>query len=261
MLFTLQILILKFTFSPGTELHGFYFEERSSSSFLNIPQDFICPLTGQLFEDPVTIETGQTFEQKAIKSWFDQGNKTCPVTGKALEYKLVPSTNLILKRVINSWKSGYCRQLLAFASHVIENSGREEEESETTIFILEQLLTAFSKVEQTHNAKCLISLGGLQYLLQQLESSNMGLKIRLVGLLSCCIEADSGSRNQIARDINKKCLLELLHSKQIKARTNAVSLIIELICLKRCVIIHSSLVLKTSYKSFLSICLNTMMLF
>ncbi|PON83903.1 Coatomer beta subunit [Trema orientale] len=216
--------------SASEELHGF--EERSSPSFLSIPQDFICPLTGQLFKDPVTLETGQTFEQKAIKAWFDQGNKTCPVTGKALECKVVPFTNLILKRVIDSWKSEHRRQLLSFASHEIENS-KTKEESETTIFILEQLLIAFGKEERINNAKHLISLGGLQFLLQRLESGNLEIKTRLVGLLSCCIEADSGSRNQIARDIDKKCLLELLHSKQIKARTNAVSLIIELLCLKR----------------------------
>ncbi|PON48812.1 Coatomer beta subunit [Parasponia andersonii] len=218
--------------SASEELHGVYFEERSSPSFWSIPQDFICPLTGQLFEEPVTLETGQTCEQKAIKAWFDQGNKTCPVTGKALECKLVPFTNLILKRVIDSWKSEHRRQLLSFASHAIENS-KTEEESETTIFILEQLLIAFGKEERINNAKHLISLGGLQFLIQQHESGNLEIKTRLVGLLSCCIEADSGCRNQIARDINKKCLLELLHSKQIKARTNAVSLIIELICLKR----------------------------
>jgi len=38
-----------------------------------------------LFEDPVTLETGQTFEREAnIGEWFDQGNRTRPVTGKTL---------------------------------------------------------------------------------------------------------------------------------------------------------------------------------
>ncbi|KAJ6961284.1 hypothetical protein NC652_000253 [Populus alba x Populus x berolinensis] len=62
------------------------------------PHDFICPLTGQLFEDPVTLETGQNFEREAIGEWFDQGNRTCPVTGKALACSTVPLANSILKK-------------------------------------------------------------------------------------------------------------------------------------------------------------------
>ncbi|KAJ7009518.1 hypothetical protein NC653_000265 [Populus alba x Populus x berolinensis] len=60
------------------------------------PHDFICPLTGQLFEDPVTLETGQTFEREAIGERFDHGNRTCPVTGKTLACSTVPLANSIL---------------------------------------------------------------------------------------------------------------------------------------------------------------------
>jgi hypothetical protein len=72
----------------------------------------------------VTIETGQTFERVAIKPWFDQGNGACPVTGKTLESLAVPLTNFVLKRVIDNRRSGHCKNLLAFASQVMENSGR-----------------------------------------------------------------------------------------------------------------------------------------
>ncbi|KAL5539881.1 hypothetical protein UlMin_043580 [Ulmus minor] len=220
--------------SSSEELHGVYFEEKSSS-FSSIPQDFICPLTGQLFDDPVTLETGQTFERAALKAWFDQGKKTCPVTGKALECKVVPFTNLVLKRVIDNWKSEHCRHLLAFASQILgkaEGEGSKNSE-ETSIFMLEQLLTAFNKEEQINNAKHILSLGGLQFLLQRFKLGNLEEKTRVVALLLSCIEADSSCRNQIARDINKKSLLEILYSKQVNSRTNAVFLLIELICLRR----------------------------
>ncbi|KAG5227581.1 E3 ubiquitin-protein ligase [Salix suchowensis] len=74
------------------------------SVFDSIPHDFICPLTGELFEDPVTLETGRTFEREAIREWFDLGNRTCPVTGKTLACSAVPLTNSILKLVIDGWK-------------------------------------------------------------------------------------------------------------------------------------------------------------
>ncbi|XP_060965703.1 putative E3 ubiquitin-protein ligase LIN-2 [Cannabis sativa] len=214
------------------EFYGDVVEEKSSSSLPSIPEDFICPLTRRIFENPTSIETGHTFEQKAIKAWFDQGNKTCPTTGKVLECNEVPSTNLILKRVIESWKTQHCRHLFALASQVIENSGTKQE-IETTLLILEQLFTNFGEEERTNNAKRLISIGGLQFLMHQLEYGSLETKTCLIKLLSCCIEVESRCRNQIARDISKKCLLELLHCKDIKARESAVLLIIELICLKR----------------------------
>ncbi|ONH99153.1 hypothetical protein PRUPE_6G014500 [Prunus persica] len=218
--------------SSFEELHGNYFEE--GIIFWSIPQDFICPLTGRLFEDPVTLETGQTFERLAIKAWFDKGNRICPVTGKSLECLAVPLHNFILKRVIHSWKSEHCRKLLAFASQVVGTSGRDGSKhyDERAIFVLEQLLTCFSKEERTENAKHLTSLGGLQFLLQLFELGKVEEKSRAAALLSCCIEADADCRNIIARDINKQYVMELLQSKQIKIRTNAVLLLTELICLK-----------------------------
>ncbi|KAM4084493.1 hypothetical protein ACB094_08G136400 [Castanea mollissima] len=210
-----------------------YFDELSF--FSSIPQDFICPLTGQLFEDPVTLQTGQTFERVAAKAWFDKGNRTCPVTGTTLEYVAVPLTNFVLKRVIDNWRLEYCRHLLDFSSQAMENSGEHglKHLDETVIVILEQLLTAFSEEGKRTNAKHLISLGGLHFLLQRFELGKMEEKAHAVALLSYCIEADASCRNRIARNINKRCLLELLQSKQVKMITNAVSLLTELVCLER----------------------------
>lgn len=215
------------------ELQRNYVEEGIDLS--SIPQDFLCPLTGELFEDPVTLETGQTFERSAIRAWFDQGNITCPVTGKDLECLAVPLTNLILKRVIHSWKSEHSRQLLAYASHVVGTSGRigSKHYDETVIFVLEQLFTCFSKEERTANARHLISLGCLEFLLQRFEIGKEEEKSRVAALFSCCIEADAHCRNLIASGINKQCLVELLQGKQVKMRTNTVLLLTELICLKR----------------------------
>ncbi|XP_040991013.1 putative E3 ubiquitin-protein ligase LIN [Juglans microcarpa x Juglans regia] len=221
--------------SSVEELRGRDEYSGEHSFFPSILQGFICPLTGKLFEDPVTIETGQTFERVAIKVWFDQGNKTCPVTGKPLESLAVPLTNFVLKSVIDNWRSEHCRNLLVFAFQVMENSGRHglKHLDESVVFMLKQLLTAFSEQEKRENAKLLISHGGLHFLLQRLELGKLEEKSQVVVLLSCCIEADATCRNQIARNINKRCLLQLLQSKQIKSRRNAMLLLSELIFLKR----------------------------
>ncbi|XWS67032.1 hypothetical protein CRYUN_Cryun05aG0251500 [Craigia yunnanensis] len=68
------------------------------------PKDFVCPITGQIFNDPVTLETGQTYERKAIEEWLNRGNATCPITRQLLSSSALPKTNYVLKRLITSWK-------------------------------------------------------------------------------------------------------------------------------------------------------------
>ncbi|CAI0440622.1 unnamed protein product [Linum tenue] len=229
----------------GYELDCEYFEE--GSFYASIPQDFICPLTGELFEDPVTLETGQTFEREAIAEWFDQqGNCACPVTGKSLECVNLPLTNLILKRIIHNWKLEHCGQLLALASEIIRTSRECEtrQRDETATFILEKLLTTFNVEERVKNAIHLVCLGGLEFLIRRFALGNVEEKSRVALLLSCCIEADSDSRSLIGRNIDQQCLVDLLHSKQPDSRRNAVSLFTELVCLSR--YLYSSLSLGSS---------------
>ncbi|XP_024985435.1 putative E3 ubiquitin-protein ligase LIN-1 [Cynara cardunculus var. scolymus] len=76
--------------------------ERSTQS--RPPKDFVCPITTQIFSDPVTLETGQTYERKAIEEWMKRGNTTCPITRQPLSANVLPKTNYVLKRLITSWK-------------------------------------------------------------------------------------------------------------------------------------------------------------
>ncbi|KAJ7568713.1 hypothetical protein O6H91_01G044900 [Diphasiastrum complanatum] len=97
------------------EVMDMSFEHNASSSYLDDddekarvvtrpPKDFVCPITGHLFNDPVTLETGQTYEKKAIKEWLDRGNNTCPITRQPLNRSSLPKTNYVLKRLVVSWK-------------------------------------------------------------------------------------------------------------------------------------------------------------
>lgn len=201
---------------------------------------------GLLFKDPVTLETGQTFEREAIADWFDKGCITCPVTRKTLQCQAVPPTNLILKRVVDKWKTDHIEHLLALLSQLAagsnENIGMNDN---LTICILGQLLPVFSKDERIINARRVISFGGLQFLMRRFHSANTQEKTFILTLLCCCIEADAGCRNDIARNINQSNLLELLHNEELKSRTNAVLLLTELICYNRYLVL---LVNKKSYQ-------------
>ncbi|KAG5225691.1 E3 ubiquitin-protein ligase [Salix suchowensis] len=70
----------------------------------NPPKDFVCPITSHIFDDPVTLETGQTYERRAIEEWLQRGNSTCPITRQKLNCTQLPKSNYVLKRLIATWK-------------------------------------------------------------------------------------------------------------------------------------------------------------
>jgi hypothetical protein len=47
------------------------------------PQHLLCPISGQLFDDPViVVESGQTYERSSILEWLQQQGKAADfVTG------------------------------------------------------------------------------------------------------------------------------------------------------------------------------------
>ncbi|KAL4577989.1 hypothetical protein LXL04_014104 [Taraxacum kok-saghyz] len=52
--------------------------------FPEIPSMFICPISLEPMEDPVTLCTSQTYERSNILKWFANGHFTCPTTMQEL---------------------------------------------------------------------------------------------------------------------------------------------------------------------------------
>jgi hypothetical protein len=91
--------------STTTEITRQYHEQRQSldSDLISPLLTFYCPITREVMEDPVEIESAHTFERSAIQRWFDEGNKVCPIT--KLELKtLTWRPNRLLKQSIEEWK-------------------------------------------------------------------------------------------------------------------------------------------------------------
>ncbi|XP_042497147.1 U-box domain-containing protein 26-like [Macadamia integrifolia] len=69
---------------------------------VQIPYLFRCPISLELMRDPVTVNTGQTYDRPSIESWVATGNTTCPVTRSPLsDFTLIP--NHTLRRLIQDW--------------------------------------------------------------------------------------------------------------------------------------------------------------
>jgi hypothetical protein len=59
-------------------------EQTASTDDLEIPDEFICPLTLELMRDPVMSRYGNSYERSAILKWVALGNCHCPLTRQPL---------------------------------------------------------------------------------------------------------------------------------------------------------------------------------
>ena len=72
-----------------------------ASEAVEVPDDYICPITAEIMTDPVSTLDGFTYERTAITEWL-RTKDTSPVTGATLESKtLIP--NLSLRSMIRSF--------------------------------------------------------------------------------------------------------------------------------------------------------------
>ncbi|KAL6652920.1 hypothetical protein ACP70R_011845 [Stipagrostis hirtigluma subsp. patula] len=71
---------------------------------MSVPHLFRCPISLDIFTDPVTLCTGQTYDRPCIERWLAAGHRTCPVTMQPLgDTVLVP--NRTLRHLIERWLS------------------------------------------------------------------------------------------------------------------------------------------------------------
>lgn len=64
-------------------------------SFMEVPEDAICPITKATMEDPVICADGHSYEREAIEAWFARGHRTSPKTNcELLSITVVPNHSL-----------------------------------------------------------------------------------------------------------------------------------------------------------------------
>lgn len=52
--------------------------------YIDIPHDFLCPITHEIMREPVICSDGYTYEKSAISEWFMSGKYTSPMTNELL---------------------------------------------------------------------------------------------------------------------------------------------------------------------------------
>ncbi|XP_061359621.1 U-box domain-containing protein 19-like [Gastrolobium bilobum] len=181
-------------------------ESEMNLSCLNT-DDFRCPISLDLMSDPVTIETGHTYDRSSILKWFRSGNAICPKTGKRLSStELVP--NLVLRRLIQQ----YCfKNGIPFAADM----GRRNRDITRTV------QPGSLAAEEAMKMVAVFLSGRLENGAVQ-EKNRAAFEIRLLSKTSifsrsCLVEAGS-----------VPLLLKLLSSRDSSAQENAVAALLNL---------------------------------
>ena len=71
-------------------------------SGIAIPQEFVCPLTLEIMEEPAMTRYGHNFEITALLKWLED-HEDCPLTRKPLGLRDI-LLNSVLQRRIYFWK-------------------------------------------------------------------------------------------------------------------------------------------------------------
>eukprot|EP01084_Bolivina_argentea_P087242 157589_1 len=80
--------------------------QTTQENIIDVPDEFICPITWEIMDNPVICNDGNTYERIAITDWLNK-HDTSPKTNMPLDdNKLIP--NRALKYMIEAWKNENC---------------------------------------------------------------------------------------------------------------------------------------------------------
>ena len=74
------------------------------AELIAIPEDYLCPITQELMENPVVAADGQTYERASITQWFIAGHRNSPLTLLRLDHTTLID-NHRLKAIIETFKA------------------------------------------------------------------------------------------------------------------------------------------------------------
>lgn len=158
---------------------------------------FLCPLTKKVMRDPVTLETGQTFEREAIERWFreckESGKKlVCPLTLKELKSPNLNSS-LALRSTIEQWTARNEDTLLQMARDTLSSMISSETEILQVLKYLKRICTnSPSNRSVVRNAELIPKI------VDNLRSSNF--KVRCKALETLRVVAEDDEDNKVIRN-------------------------------------------------------------
>ncbi|CAM8917319.1 unnamed protein product [Rhodiola kirilowii] len=194
--------------------------------FEPIYDTFLCPLTKQVMRDPVTLETGQTFEREAIERWLrecrDSGKKlVCPLTLKELKSTdLNPS--LALRSTIEQWAARNEAIQLEIARGTLSMSSSETDVLQVLKYVQQICLKTQSNRSVVRNAELIPKI------IDQLKSSSLRVRCKALETLRVVAKDDDDNKEILAQGDTVRTIVKHLWHELSRERAEAVSLLYEL---------------------------------
>ncbi|PSR87914.1 U-box domain-containing protein [Actinidia chinensis var. chinensis] len=201
-----------------------------------VPPVFICPISLEPMQDPVTLCTGQTYERSNIVKWLNLGHFTCPTTMQELWDDSV-TPNRTLYHLICTWFSQKYLQMKKKSEDV---QGRASELLDSIRKVKGQLrVGALKELQQVVAAhatarKAVVDEGGvllLSSLLGQLTSHAVGSEV--VAIL-VNLTLNSESKTNLMQPEKISLMVDMLSEGSIETKINCTRLIGALMEEKNC---------------------------
>ncbi|TVT97711.1 hypothetical protein EJB05_57031, partial [Eragrostis curvula] len=202
------------------------FEEQSNESYQEPAfEAFMCPLTRQVMHDPVTIETGQTFEREAILKWFrecrDTGRKpTCPLTQKELRSTEI-SPSIALRNVIDEWRTRNEEKELEKACSSLNLQSEDD--------TLRALLFISQMCQRSPGKKNLVRREGIiPTIADMMKSSSRRVRLKSLEVLRVLVEDNRENQEELGQGDTIRTIIKFLSNEHFQERELAVSVLYEL---------------------------------
>lgn len=192
----------------------------------SIYEAFVCPLTKKVMQDPVTTETGYTFERTEIEKWFkdcrDNGKKTiCPLTSQEIR-----STNLnpcfALKNTIEEWRKRNEASQLEFV-HRSLSPGNSESDILRALKHVQDICQGGKSQKHIMLAEKLVPMIALM-----LTNGSEDIRCQALTTLRIVAEEDRDCKGAMAAGDTIRTIVKFLSHNTSPARGEAVSLLFEL---------------------------------
>ncbi|KAL1562539.1 U-box domain-containing protein 30 [Salvia divinorum] len=192
-----------------------------------VPSVFICPISLEPMQDPVTLCTGQTYERPDILKWFSMGHYTCPTTMQELwDDTLTPNTTL--HHLTHTWFSHKYVQMKkrsedaeGRASELLANLKRVKGQARV------QTLKELQRVVSNHSTarKTVVDEGGVALvssLLGPFTSYTIGSEV--VAIL-VNLSLTSEAKMSLMQPAKVSSVVDVLNEGSIETKINCVRLI------------------------------------
>ncbi|XP_073287007.1 putative U-box domain-containing protein 42 [Primulina huaijiensis] len=206
----------------------------AGSSLMALPQfahteplygTFFCPLSKKVMEDPVTLDSGVTYERKEITEWLDKLEDSeeifCPKSGQKLKNKNL-NANGALKATIDEWKERNETARIKVARAALSLASSDNMVLEAVNDLQTVCKTkAYNKV-QVRNIGMLPLLGNcLQY-------RNRSVRCATLELLRQLAEDDEDGKEVIAKTIDISTIIKMMSSSHKPIRHASLLVLLEL---------------------------------